>query len=517
MSKYYKKTFKKNKKPHKFRTDLCKDDLTFEECELAILRNAVDKTEKVRGAAMANSDSVKNMLKIVEDFIIRKKLICYGGTAINNILPSYDQFYDKEIEIPDYDFFSANALDDAKELADIYYKHGYLDVEAKSGMHYGTFKVYVNFIPIADITFMHKDLYSAIFKEAIMVAGIRYAPPNYLRMSMYLELSRPAGDVSRWEKVLKRLTLLNKHYPLKTNNKCAEVDFQRKMESNMEDSERLYVTVRDSFIDQGVVFFGGYATSLYSKYMLEKQQHLVRQIPDFDVLSEEPDKCAIIVKESLQREGFNKISIINHKAIGEIVPEHVQILVDKEIIAFIYKPIACHSYNTIVLNGKKINVATIDTILAFYLSFIYTGMNYYDKDRLLCMAKFLFDVEEKNRLEQNGLLKRFSISCYGKQPTMETIRAEKADKYKELQDGKLKINTRDYEMWFLKYNPNDKNKTNEKEQKKPEKTERKNTPKHDGDFFDLFKTKKPKRKTQKKNASQLNKSQLFRKLKMKNV
>ncbi len=48
-----------------------------------------------------------------------------------------------------------------------------------------------------------------------MVNGIRYAPPNFLRMNMYLELSRPAGDVSRWEKVFKRrvtteyLTLTN--------------------------------------------------------------------------------------------------------------------------------------------------------------------------------------------------------------------------------------------------------------------------------------------------------------------
>ena len=37
-------------------------------------------------------------------------------------------------------------------------------------------------------------------------------------MSMYLELSRPAGDVSRWPKVLKRLSLLNKHYPLRGKN-----------------------------------------------------------------------------------------------------------------------------------------------------------------------------------------------------------------------------------------------------------------------------------------------------------
>ena len=46
--------------------------------------------------------------------------------------------------------------------------------------------------------------------DAIIKNKIYYAPPNFLRMSMYLELSRPDGDVSRWEKVLKRLILLNK-------------------------------------------------------------------------------------------------------------------------------------------------------------------------------------------------------------------------------------------------------------------------------------------------------------------
>ena len=63
-----------------------------------------------------------------------------------------------------------------------------------------------------------------------MVAGILYAPPNFLRMAMYLELSRPAGDVSRWEKVLKRLILLNKHYPL-SSKECGEKNpFQREMD-----------------------------------------------------------------------------------------------------------------------------------------------------------------------------------------------------------------------------------------------------------------------------------------------
>ena len=64
------------------------------------------------------------------------------------------------------------------------------------------------------------------------------------------------------------------------------------------------------------------------------------------------------------------------------------------------------------------------------------------------MSKFLFDVEHKNRLEQKGILKRFSIDCIGTQHTLESIRAEKMDKFKEL---KTKRGTREYDMWFLKY------------------------------------------------------------------
>jgi hypothetical protein len=75
------------------------------------------------------------------------------------------------------------------------------------------------------------------------------------------------------------------------------------------------------------------------------------------------------------------------------------------------------------------------------------------------MAKFLFDVEDRNRLAQKGLLKRFSIDCYGKQLTLEDIRSIKAEKYKELSD---KRNTKEYNMWFLKYEPGNKEGRNEK-------------------------------------------------------
>jgi Poly(A) polymerase catalytic subunit len=428
---------------------LC-DGLTFADCELAILRQAVDKAEEIQGKNTANSPEVKKIISIVENFLRSKKLICYGGTAINNILPKQDQFYNKDIEIPDYDFYSSSALNDAKELVNIYIKDGFEEVEAKSGQHHGTFKVYVNFIPVADITQIPKELFNAIKKESISVAGILYAPPNLLRMGMYLELSRPAGDVSRWEKVLKRLTLLNKNYPL-TSKQCSQIDFQRKMADN-EFSNKIYDVVQNSLMDQGVVFFGGYALSIYTQYMPKSLRRKLEKIPDFDVLSEEPLITAQIVKERLSDIGVKNVKIIKRPGVGEIIAPHYEIKVGNDTIAFIYQPLACHSYNIIKENGYDVKVATIDTMLSFYLAFLYADRPYYDKDRILCMATFLFKVQEKNRLSQKGILKRFSINCIGHQETVEEMRAEKAQKYTELKDKK---NDPEYEEWFLRYRPLD--------------------------------------------------------------
>ena len=86
----------------------CSDNMSFQECELAVLRHAVDQNEKIMGQKVASSDEIKGMIKIVEEFLINKKLLCYGGTAINNIIPKQAQFYNREYEIPDYDFFSPN-------------------------------------------------------------------------------------------------------------------------------------------------------------------------------------------------------------------------------------------------------------------------------------------------------------------------------------------------------------------------------------------------------------------------
>jgi len=489
----------------------CDKNMSFEECELAVLRSAVDKIEKQTGRKKIENPEVKEIINVVEGFLKKTKRICYGGTAINNILPINDQFYDKSVELPDYDFFSPNPLKDAKKLADIYFKKGFAEVEAKSGIHPGTFKVYVNYMPVADITYLVPELYNRIHNKSLLVSNIFYCPPDYLRMAMYLELSRPDGDISRWEKVLKRLTLLNKHYPLKGKN-CKVEDIQRLFQYGSKNTmvsvgggemgqlrvpddyieeeeilenieERIFKITKDTLIGQGCVFFGAFSNRLYLKNLNYLKNKQIPKVPDFDVLSEEPETAARILKERLEYNNIKNIKITKNPGVGEIIAPHYEVSVGPESIVFIYQPLACHSFNEINIKNQKIRIATLDTMLSFYLAFIFVDRPYYNTNRILCMSQFLFKIQQKNRLRQKGLLRRFSPDCYGVQSTLEKMREEKADMYRKLKNKNAR-GTKQWEWYFLRYIPSEYYMKNGKKKKKKK--------------FKIKNKKKKKNKTKKK-------------------
>ena len=53
--------------------------------------------------------------------------------------------------------------------------------------------------------------------------------------------------------------------------------------ANNEFSDKIYETVQNTLIDQGVVFFGGYALSIYSQYMPKQLRRKLEKIPDCQV------------------------------------------------------------------------------------------------------------------------------------------------------------------------------------------------------------------------------------------
>lgn len=435
------------------------ENKTFDECQAEVVKIAIKETDNIKRANVL-TDDVKRMIKIVEEFIIEKKLILYGGTAINDILPKSEQFYNKEGEIPDYDAFSDNALNDAKELSDIYHKAGFKSIEAKGGVHHGTYKVFVEYIPIADLTSIGTEIYKTLLADSISIAGMHYSPPDYLRMNMYLELSRPMGDTSRWDKVSSRLLLLNKHYPMSIDEKTSELVKKIKTDDKKNFS-KTYEILKNELINQDVVFFGDFASGLYAEYMTGDAKELGKEFKTFRVIHEDPEKCVEILMERLKHEDIKNVKIVKHDEIEELIPNTIEIRIDNIPRIVVYEPLACHAFNEVVIDDKTINVATIDTMITFYLASFYTSKDKDFKNRVFCLATNLFDLTQK-RLDETGILKRFSPDCIGEQATLISMRAEKTHKREELKNKK---GTEEYESWFLNYNPA--SKKEKKEDKTP--------------------------------------------------
>ena len=177
------------------------------------LTAAIDKaSERIKYETAHNSELIR-ALTVVEHFLKAKKRVCYGGTAMNAILPPAKRFYDPELDLPDYDFFTPEIDEDIEDLVALLRKSGFKEIYHKTGIHEGTKKILVNFTPIADITYISKPIYEVFLKRSIVRDGVHHTDPEILRMMMYLEISRPKGQVERWEKVYERLRLINSIFP----------------------------------------------------------------------------------------------------------------------------------------------------------------------------------------------------------------------------------------------------------------------------------------------------------------
>ena len=119
----------------------------------------VDEREKMlyyKTLERWENNNQRNPFDIAIDFIKQKGLKIYGGLALNEYIKQFeDPFYGDE-EFPDYDVFSPNAWDHAKQLAKLLYDSGFKYVEARSSIlndeTHQTYKVSADFDYIMDVT-----------------------------------------------------------------------------------------------------------------------------------------------------------------------------------------------------------------------------------------------------------------------------------------------------------------------------------------------------------------------------
>ena len=359
------------------------------------LDKAVDENLKIQHGITRLKYMKPEVFDIVEKYMKKNKLIGYGGHALNLYLPPSKQFYNLW-DIPDYDFFSPHAIQDCKQLAKELALHTD-EVEVKPALFEGTYKIFVNFVPLVDITHIEENLYKVLWKSSRKIEGIHYVPYSYLKMSLYLELSRPLGDVARWTKIYKRLQLLEEEHPTLSEKALVQHEppppFFKKM------IQRL----------QPFVLAGEFGLTYYhSMFPVEYRQKHPRNVM---VYTQDPHEVLSLFQDVSYTLHFYKNKFITVCEVSfDQVPMLYIVLLD-----------SCQSYNIL----QRFKIASYDTMLSTYYALTFLNIPSLPASDLLLSCSLLTACKDR----KTKPMRRFRMPCIGYQPSLEDIRKRRGAKY----------------------------------------------------------------------------------------
>ena len=382
---------------------------------------------------MAHDDQILKAIEIVERFLRRKRRVCYGGQAINALLPKEKKFYDTRYTIPDYDFFTPTIEEDTKELLEELEKGGFTNVNRKLSVHEGTSKILVNFVPVADCTEMNPQLFHIIQKRATTVNGILYADHEYLQMMMYLELSRPRGEVERWKKVFERLTLLQNAFP---TEKCL---LPIEVEPIPYDDRK---AILEFCVKRKSVMIGPEFIELMEMNKNSTRiDTLTKRGGPVIFLSDKPKVDAEDIRDMLRNiyAGKGVATIHEEFTLSAELFNFVTVRHRGRPIALIFQEDACHSYTLLTLDGKdEMRVATHDLFLQVYYSILLFGKKElpFFKTSTKCLIQKLHTIEKRARSYPSAFVPAFGLRCSGHQHGIASLLREKAERTEREKKGK---------------------------------------------------------------------------------
>ena len=402
------------------------------------LNEQLDTAVDIRDTIAAKNPELRRALVIVEQFLRDTKLPCYGGMAINAHLPADKKFYDFSKTIPDYDFYSPTADEHADMLIALLEKAKFSNIAKRFGVHEGTYKVYVNYHGVADITLMAPWLFNKLIKDAIVEDRITYVSADYLRLCMYLELSRPLGEVERWDKVYKRLLLLNIYKPIKST--CDAPTDSISLPKN------IYSNLLKYIIDQNCVFAGAELADVY-KNPNTRTISLLKTTYPIIVYAEEPRIHISRLRQLIQSADQNvSLEVVHWRRLLTLIPEMYGIKINGKLSVILMEKLYCHSYNTITVPrfGKLLISSLDNTITLYFLLSYLRDIDELVPETFLCFAHRLVEISSNTRDKNKpGRYPAFVLPCSGHQESKETLFAAKAERVKAWRiEEKRKMKTR---------------------------------------------------------------------------
>ena len=367
-----------------------------------------------------------DVINLISKFIIKKKLILYGGFVINLILPKKLRFY-KDYTINDFDCLSKNPLNDSIELAQIIKKKGYTYIKIKKAKHQGTYRVYVYGKQIFDISIIKSNIYDNLLKYSKKEKkNLRHYKDKYniiplpiIKKNLYYELSRPEQSGYRWEKIYERLNIINITYPIQTLNikyKCIKIP---SIYQNLTDSILQYIKKsKNPIVDS-------FALKLYKKSNVNCCNRITEQSKFITILSVDYEKTKVDIINIIKKSKISNynIDINNRIDTDEILYTYYDInIINNDdntifnLINIINVKNECFSINNSNNNLNNYTIGSLDTILYFlYTTYIYNTI--YTNDPKIANEKLYYINEYEKYINENinnNILKRLKSNCYGK-------------------------------------------------------------------------------------------------------
>jgi hypothetical protein len=455
-----------------------------------------NETEKIKLSSPKNNILENdNPLFIVRQFIMDKGLKLYGGLALHEHLKKYKKPIYNKNEFPDYDVYSPDAWNHAKELADILYKAGFNFIEARSSIlndeHHQTFKVSVDTVYILDLSqsgcskknlldkkcskcgeSVHKKKCISIFNNMPCVNLLNYKKKdpkiytktfdyennksyypkklfllnnNWLKISMYRELTEPLANPSRLVKVATRLNVFEKYFSY-DHSKCNEDEYSITKNTDFNKIlDEIYIFIKSNKLIH-------YGTFTYNFFVKNKYKQI--PINDYEVYANDYDYIERLFNNLIDKFKNYEFKIQDKYTYWkEIDVDNYIILVRKKGTKK-YTKIFTSTINTECMPYLQYNnnrYATIDRLKYLYYRAISLDKIISHLERnpqnYKCMLSNLLKIEQKykkkDKFSKKGKFRRFISKCDEsfEIPKIKSNLMERfSDKIKQLKKTKYKIN-----------------------------------------------------------------------------
>lgn len=312
------------------------------------LDQIVDESNTIRNRVIEPTiDDYRQGMEVIRDFIKKKKRIVYGGDAYNRLVKDKDPtdaIY-KANDRKDIEFYTPEPIQDLVELCNLLYEKQFPFVQGSQAQHDETYKVYVNFENLCDMSYMPRNVFSNM--PAITIDGILYTHPNWILVDIFRQYNDPITSYWRLkDKTFFRANTLMKHYPLR-------LDTSKKIKNDTK-----HLNYKQQIFDKistmtTIIFIGSICRNYYTT-LSNKLDYSCMELLSINLRED-----AKMINQYIEQVLGNKhleIKITMYRPFFQFWDERVEFYLDNTCILKVYGANGmCLPYNNLYLKQDKIN------------------------------------------------------------------------------------------------------------------------------------------------------------------